>query len=140
MYRGDKMAIALDLKNTNHKFEKQNPVTIIKGKKAYDVLKCSCGISGKRYGFTDTIWLDGRISKKKANNCPDCIDIKAIEIIQCTAVGKAFENLKPGTIHTVIDAPEGANNNGGVWVMGEGEPVKVLHREYKDSPCQEDIK
>lgn len=54
-----------------------------------------------------------------------------IRIINCTAVGPQFENLTPGSIHEVIPAPKGENNNRGWWVMGVGEPVKVLTHEAK---------
>ena len=53
-----------------------------------------------------------------------------IKIILCTAVGKQFANLIPNSEHNIIDAPIGHDNEKGVWVMGAGNPVKVLHSEY----------
>ncbi len=76
-----------------------------------------------------------------------------IQITECKAFGKFFENLTPGSIHEVLTlqavrrrttilltpgsihevltAPEGGRTEGGVWVMGVGEPVFVLNGEYK---------
>ena len=53
------------------------------------------------------------------------------QITECKAFGKFFENLTPGSIHEVLTAPEGKRTEGGVWVMGVGEPVFVLDGEYK---------
>lgn len=54
-----------------------------------------------------------------------------IQITECKAFGKFFENLTPGSIHEVLTVPEGERTEGGVWVMGVGEPVFVLDDEYK---------
>ena len=54
-----------------------------------------------------------------------------IQITECKAFGKDFENLTPGSIHEVLNAPEGARTEGGVWVLGVGEPVFVLDGECK---------
>lgn len=55
-----------------------------------------------------------------------------IKITFCNAQGGQFANLTPGSEHEVIDPPKGhKNDNRGVWVMGVGEPVKVLKREYE---------
>ena len=61
-----------------------------------------------------------------------------IKITKCEAFGKHFDNLTPGSIHEVIDCPfldEGEIE--GVWVMGVGEPVKVLTNEYETVQWQE---
>lgn len=39
-----------------------------------------------------------------------------------------FENLRPGTKHDIIPTPK---NERGLWVMGVGEPVRLLNSEYK---------
>ena len=49
-----------------------------------------------------------------------------IQITECKAFGKFFENLTP-----VLTAPEGGRTEGGVWVMGVGDPVFILDGEYK---------
>jgi len=55
-----------------------------------------------------------------------------IKITKCLAFGKQFENLTPDSVHDVIEAPERYKSSKvvGVWVMGVGEPVKVLPNEY----------
>lgn len=40
----------------------------------------------------------------------------------------AFENLRFGTKHDIIPTPK---NERGLWVMGNGEPVRLLNSEYK---------
>ena len=57
--------------------------------------------------------------------------MKRIKITKCDAFGKAFENLTPGSEHDVISPPETHKNDTGTWVMGVGEPVKVLPSEFK---------
>ena len=127
------MANIIDLKNNNHYFEKQNSITKTEGRNFYDLYKCcNCGIKGKRYGFNEELTIDGRISKKKIQNCSGAKKVNKIIITKCTAVGTAFKNLTPDSVHEVIDAPTGQNNSRGVWVMGVGEPVKVLFCEYKE--------
>lgn len=54
-----------------------------------------------------------------------------IKIVSCDAFGPAFNNLKPGSVHKVIDTPSEEDDSKGVWVMGVGEPVKVLLNEYE---------
>ena len=55
-----------------------------------------------------------------------------IKITVCQAFGPQFENLIPDSIHDVIETPARHKNSEmkGVWVMGIGEPVKVLNDEY----------
>lgn len=40
----------------------------------------------------------------------------------------AFANLDIGTIHDIIPTPK---NESGLWVMGVGEPVKLLQGEFR---------
>lgn len=56
-----------------------------------------------------------------------------IKITNCKAFGEMFKNLTPGSIHEVIEAPKEYKNSKikGVWVMGVGEPVKVLDNEFE---------
>lgn len=121
--------ITISRTNTNHNFEKQNLVTIMSPRGPYDLYKCSlCGLRAKGYSLTE-LKIEKRYSKT-ANNCPKAETVKRIKITNCRAVGKAFANLTPGSVHSVIDPPEGYNNSRGVWVMGVGEPVKVLFEEF----------
>ena len=123
----------ISLKDSNHDWEIQNLVTIFKNGKSYDIMKCKgCGIKGKRITVS-TVELKESYSKDKVFNCPKAkpISIKRIKITHCTACGRCFENLIPGSEHDVIDAPAGEKkDNRGVWVMGVGEPVKVLNNEF----------
>lgn len=52
-----------------------------------------------------------------------------IKIIHCSAYGQQFKNLKDGSIHDVIKPPKGKEHLDGWWVMGVGEPIRVLKYE-----------
>ena len=56
---------------------------------------------------------------------------RSIRVVKCNAYGPQFTNLTPGSIHVVINPPIGEKNKGGVWVMGNGEPVKLLSGEFE---------
>lgn len=120
----------IELSETPHKFEKQNLVTI-KGKRGgYDILKCkACGLSGRTYQI-GILEVSGSYSVKKVHGCK-LAKTNQIRITECRAIGRQFANLKPGTVHDVVPTPEGESEERGVWVMGVGEPVKVLHDEYE---------
>lgn len=127
---------AISLRSTNHKFRKTNLVTIIKGGKSYDEMKCElCGVVGRRYGIAETVAIDDK--KTDYVTCPKAEIVayiaQKVEIVQCTAVGEQFSNLKPGSQHTTVPAPIGKehHNHRGVWVQGVDEPVLLLHGEYK---------
>jgi len=123
----------IDLSNTIHRFEKQNLITVIGKKTNYDILKCTkCGIKGKRYGISNEIILDGRTANNKIINCDGSSKVQKIKITNCTANGRQFSNLIPGSIHDVIIPPKGyKNGDRGYWVMGVGEPVLVLFNEFE---------
>ena len=125
------MTYNINLSEGGHTWEKQNLVTVSTRKGGHDVLKCKhCGIQGK----TSSLWtisLKGSYSPDKVYNCPNNKKASKIQITQCTAFGKVFENLTPGSIHEVIAPPEEYKNDTGTWVMGVGEPVKVLPHEFK---------
>ena len=118
-----------NINETTHIFEKQNLMTIYIGKKHYDILKCkNCGITGKRINLNTVVSKAGKYCKNQQEN-HTVVDIK---ITKCAAVGKAFDNLLPNSIHKVISAPKGYKNGiNGYWVMGVGEPVLVLHGEFE---------
>lgn len=121
----------LNMKSTNHDLEKQSLTTQQNKYGFYDEYKCTqCGIRGKQYGLSEFLQIDGRLSKSKVASCPDAKVSKSIKIIQCNAFGKHFENLIPGSTHKIIPTPLNQNNDNGVWVMGTGEPVKVLFDEF----------
>lgn len=123
--------ITVGLNETSHDFEKRNLVSMRDGSGSYDVYRCrKCGIEGKSRGL-GRISLDGR-AKKKAVNCPEKMPPAKIKITICRAFGPVFANLVPESIHEVIEAPEGYDNERGVWVMGVGTPVKVLFGEFTE--------
>lgn len=126
-----------NIRESGHVWEKQNLVTKPGRKGHYDEMKCAnCGIKGRRYGF-DTVEISGSYSQKNALKCPKSLDPvipTEIEIVFCSAYGEKFKNLIPGSKHKVVTPPDGyKNDRTGVWVMGIGEPVRVLTREFKDS-------
>lgn len=130
----------VDIKKGGHTWEKQNLVTVTKAGGSYDEMRCSnCGIKGRRYDLAN-VSVSENYSMSKVYNCPkqkeQPLPVR-IRITDCRANGKIFSNLIPGSEHDVVSAPKGQNNNGGVWVMGVGEPVKVLDNEFESvNPCK----
>jgi len=125
----------VSIKKSRHNWDKKNLVSKPGKKGHYDEVECTnCGIKGRRYGFTE-VSISESYSKEKAFNCPKapplCIP-ERIKITFCTASGRAFGNLIPGSEHDVLECPPEPykNDNSGVWVMGVGEPVKVLREEF----------
>jgi len=119
------------MQRTNHKLGKQNLVTLKDIHGFYDEYKCAlCDIRGKRYGVSSFLMVDGRLSVSKIHSCPKAELPERIRITMCDAFGDHFANITPDSVHDVVPAPKGQNNKGGVWVMGSGEPVKVLFGEF----------
>jgi hypothetical protein len=124
------MPIHIDLNNTRHLFKKTNLFTLSDRRGHYDAYECEhCKLKGKSRSLGA---LEVRAERKCTNTAPLKNDgIKKIRIISCNAVGKQFSNLTPESEHVVIPAPKPyKDDNGGVWVMGVGEPVKVLNSEF----------
>ena len=120
--------IITNFEEGGHSWEKTNLVTK-EGKQLYDTYRCChCGLNAKMVSF-GLLQISER-SRKKFERCRNMRNATQIEITQCLAVGPQFANLVPGSIHDIIEAPAGHNNTGGVWVMGVGEPVKVLFAEF----------
>ena len=126
----------IDAGSGNHVWDKTNLVTIVKGRKSYDTVVCKgCGIKGKRYNMQE-IAVDGRVKASTLTSCPNPLSTyeapKKIKITNCSAFGRQFVNLVSGSEHEVITPPKGyQNDHTGVWVMGVGEPVKVLKKEFE---------
>ncbi len=121
----------IDQSHGGHKWDKKNLVTISGGGRTYDVLECACGIKGKSYSLT-TISIPGTYSKERIDRCSllPKSETGRIRITRCRANGKVFGNLTPGSEHEIIETPVGQPHSFGVWVMGVGEPVRVLPDEY----------
>lgn len=117
------------LSDGGHKWEKQNLLTLDSPKGGYDLYKCSqCGIEGRSYklGYID---IPERFAHK-ANECRGIARTGSVKVTCCQAQGPQFRNLTPGSVHDVVEPPQGESNKGGVWVMGVGEPVKLLYGEF----------
>jgi hypothetical protein len=125
------MFYEIKLSEGGHEWEKQNLVTVMLKRGGHDVLKCKhCGIQGKTTSLW-TISLKGSYLYDKVYNCVGIPKVTKIQITICTAFGNVFANLTPGSIHNVIGPPDAYKNDKGTWVMGVGEPVKVLPHEFK---------
>lgn len=125
----------IDLNDNPHNFEKLNLVTELSG---HDTLKCTkCGIKGKTTSLS-TMQVKGSYSEEKVINCVFTETElrnnnvgKRIKITFCTASGEIFSNLTPNSEHIIIRTPDNQKaDSKGVWVMGVGEPVKVLNNEF----------
>lgn len=126
-----------DIKTSGHIWIKKNLVTIVGKGKMYDQVVCeNCGMRGERHGFT-SVAVSEAYKFENVHKCPKVKQEKTpgkVKVTKCTAVGSRFLNLLPGSIHEVIAPPEGyKNDHTGVWVMGVGEPVKLLPNEFV--PC-----
>jgi hypothetical protein len=124
----------VNVKESLHEFEKTNLITIMGRKGGYDKKVCkNCGIKGNQYNL-DVIQIGEHYKRENAFLCRKAKPIeftKKIKITFCTAHGKSFSNLTPDSIHEIITPPKGYSNDSlGVWVMGNGEPVKVLNNEF----------
>lgn len=112
-----------------HEWEKTNLVTKKDKKGLYDHYKCkNCGIEGKSYSI-GRIEVPERYMDKQAL-CPGAPKHKKVKVLHCTAVGEVFANLIPGSIHEIVKPPLHQSREKGEWVMGVGEPVLLLYREF----------
>ena len=66
-----------------------------------------------------------------AINRPTGLKAKILRILAC---GNAWKTLVPGTVVDVLDMSEtDPNPNRGIWVWGDGQPVKLLYDDgYKE--------
>lgn len=81
------------------------------------------------YRFNELV-VDERYRNKLAH-CSGIGKLNRIQIIKCMAVGAQFANLTPGSVHDIIEPPEGYDRKRGEWVMGVSGPVKVLFDEFR---------
>jgi len=124
------MSTRINIKETNHEFEKQNLVTRRDSGGLYDLYKCkNCGLEakGRQLGTVDILAKDA-----KKLSCAKAKPAQRIRITKCNAHGKQFANLTPDSEHDAVPAPEGESSARGVWVMGVGEPVLVLFGEFRE--------
>lgn len=119
-----------------HEFEKVNLMTIKSSKGFHDLLVCrNCAMKGRSYSLGE-IRISNIYKKERVFNCSKRKPIvlpKRVKITYCNAAGQQFKNLSPGTEHDVINTPVGKEHlKEGVWVMGVGEPVRILPDEYEE--------
>lgn len=123
-----------DIKTSGHVWSKQNLVTLNRRGKMFDEMLCeNCGMKGRRYGFV-SVEVSESYKLENVRLCPKAKPTEVpqrVKVIKCNAQGGAFSNITPDSVHKVITAPIGHNNDRyGVWVMGNGEPVKLLINEF----------
>lgn len=123
-----------NIRESGHVWHKQNLVTIVANGRMYDEMVCSnCGMKGKRVDI-EHVDVSEAYKLKDIKDCPKRRPVevpKKVKIVNCTANGEKFENLTPGSVHSVVEPPEGYENDlKGLWVMGVGEPVKLLNGEF----------
>jgi hypothetical protein len=125
-----------NIKTSQHNWVKQNLVTVSRGGKMFDEMICSnCKMKGRRYDFV-SVEVSEKYKSENVHLCPKADPIvipKKIKVIRCMANGNAFKNINPDSVHEVVTPPVGyKNDHTGVWVMGVGEPVKLLRNEYNE--------
>lgn len=136
-----KVGCYISLVSTTHKFEKQNLVTLIdRYGFAFDRYQCKyCGLTGRRRGFSAFLEMkEGGLSEFCPKAPPDVSDkytSKQVIIVSKPFVNNpAFNNILVGSHHRIIEPPKDEiPRNGliGVWVMGVGEPVRLLPGEFE---------
>ena len=110
----------------SHEFIKSSLITIKRGTKNYDKVKCSiCGLEGIRYGLSDMV------SVKRDKKCikDTCKQVMIIGDYVCAEFG-----FKKGEIYNKAMCPKGKEQyNNDVWVYSEErkEPVRLLPGEYR---------
>jgi hypothetical protein len=125
--------IKVSYSHSGHEWDKTNLVTLSGG---FDSFQCKhCGLAGKSKIPFNHVEVKKTIKNSKKVVCPEAVLVwpKKIEITRKDSiVGEIFKNITPNSIHEVIAPPDSYTNDlKGVWVMGNGEPVKVLRAEYK---------
>ena len=125
-----------DIKTSQHVWEKKNLVTVNSRGKMFDEMVCkNCGMKGRRYGFV-SVEVSENYKLENVKLCPKAPKkeiAQKVKVIKCGAQGKAFANLVPDSVHEVVTPPAGyKNDHTGVWVMGVGEPVKLLSNEFTE--------
>ena len=123
-----------NIKTSQHVWEKQNLATVSRRGKMFDEMVCkNCKMKGRRHGFV-VVSVSESYKSENVHLCPKAKTIelpKQVKVTQCSAYGKVFANLTPNSIHDIIAPPNSyKNDHTGVWVMGIGEPVKLVTGEF----------
>ena len=113
-----------------HKFIKTYPTTKRGPKGLYDEYECAlCGMKGRSYKL-GLIQISASY-RENIFRCKKLTPKRRIRITRCSAFGDEFVNLTRGSIHTVVDPPQGETTSRGVWVMGVTEPVLLFFNEFE---------
>lgn len=125
---------SVNIKESQHVFEKKNLMTIMGRRGGYDELVCKlCGIKGRSYSL-GVIRIAESYKRENSFLCKKAPPIevkKRVKVLRCNANGKIFANITPNSEHDVVTPPVGyKNDHTGVWVMGVGEPIKLLSYEF----------
>lgn len=139
--------IHLNSDDSKHEWEKINLMTIVKnGKRSHDIWKCKkCGMEAYLYtlGILE-IETSSQSKIDKFKKCPKYVisldsepwdNGQEISIIKVLINNKAADNLIPNSKHKIVEPdPEYKtkfpNSNVSVWVMGIGEPIRLLANEF----------
>lgn len=119
----------LNLRSSLHNF--------VKVESESGVWACSkCGILGDRDGEGHTLIVGDDTPDEKIAKCDEAVIVFKpikIEVVRGEGFAPYFENLTPGSVHETVETPEEHKTSTapGVWVIGDGEPVKLLRGEYK---------
>ena len=122
----------VNIRQSKHDFDKINLVSLKDKNGVYDIVKCKvCGVKGKRRNF-DEVSFTENVSKEKYTFCLKETKTHRIVIQGFTGFGEAFSNITEGSEHDIIPTPKNEKEDKqGVWVMGNGVPVKILNREFE---------
>lgn len=108
-------------------------ITRVSRGKMFDEYKCAnCGIRGRSLTL-GTIEVSNTYNESKVKHCPSSTyqRPKRVLVNNFHGQGKVFANIKDGQEYDVIDPPPPYKDDyKGVWVMGVGEPIKLLTDEY----------
>lgn len=136
------MRESVSIGTTVHDLYKVNLITKIDRRgRTYDEYQCRvCKAKGKRYGLSSIVELTGKKlemdkCREQTNNYPKIVKITSNIVVN--ANNPAFAGLTIGNLHRVIDPPESdainyPNSRMSVWIMGQGEPVRILSGEFKE--------
>lgn len=118
-----------------HDWEKANFLKLEKAGRLFDEMECfKCGIKGRHYEG-DIIEVTERFKSENAHGCLKAekpSKRKRVRIIKCNDLSFQFKELKPNTVHSIINPPRGyCGVMSGVWVMGIDEPVKLEKGEFE---------
>lgn len=124
----------ISLTDTDHDFHKVN---LVSEKGGGDTYRCSCGLEGKRNTLSPILNVTGKA--ELFIKCPNAkakepVTIKRVRISNFKGNSPAFANLINGTEHDVVECPKEYKSKYGsdVWVMGVGEPIRLLNGEYEN--------